>query len=128
MDLYNGILDLIFPPKCPFCRRILSNHKELCEECQLPWTSVTKDTAFYTQDNLLCFSPFWYQDVASTAVKRYKFSGATHYAPCFAQWMARTLEGVSGIHYISWVPLSKMRRWQRGYNQAELLAKEVGQL
>lgn len=123
MKLQDKILDFIFPPKCPFCRRILPHFQAKCDECILPWTN--EESKFQTNDGLSCISPLWYQDSVATAIKRYKFSGAKHYAPCFGEIMAKALEGTGDFDYITWVPLAKLRQWNRGYNQAELLAREV---
>ena len=39
MKLTDTLLDLLFPPKCPFCRRVL-DAPGVCPECEktLPWT------------------------------------------------------------------------------------------
>ena len=40
MKLLTAALDLLFPPKCPFCRRVLEEPRApLCPKCQplLPW-------------------------------------------------------------------------------------------
>ncbi|MFI3252739.1 MAG: phosphoribosyltransferase family protein [Eubacteriales bacterium] len=125
MKLQDQILDLIFPPKCPFCRKILPHFQAECTECTLPETKDTGDTIFQTRDGLTCVSPLWYQDTVATAIKRYKFSGAKHYAPCFAAMMANATENMGEFDYVTWVPLAKVRQRSRGYNQAELLAREV---
>ena len=40
MKIWESFLDLLFPPKCPFCRNILDDPRApVCPECQgkLPW-------------------------------------------------------------------------------------------
>ena len=40
MKLREAVLDLLFPPKCPFCQRILEEPRApVCPECRdkLPW-------------------------------------------------------------------------------------------
>ena len=41
MKLLDDLLDLLFPPKCPFCQSILETPADpVCPACQkaLPWT------------------------------------------------------------------------------------------
>lgn len=129
LSLYDRVLDFVFPPKCPFCGGILADSLAQCKDCQLPWTADTGEQCFYTPEGLLCCSAVWYQTLTARAIKRYKFSGARHYAPYFGRLMAEALaEGITaGFDCITWVPLSKSRRWARGYNQAELLARVVAE-
>lgn len=125
MKWFSWILNFIFPPKCPFCGSIVEDVAEICGDCVLPWTSSSREESFTLGEDLLCFAPFWYQTTAKEGILRLKFSGAKHYAPCFAQMMASCLSGVENFHLVTWVPLSKKRQKWRGYNQSELLAKEV---
>ena len=48
MNLWESFLDLLFPPKCPFCQKILDDPRApVCPECQgkLPWLCL-----LYTSD------------------------------------------------------------------------------
>lgn len=131
LSFYDKVLDFVFPPKCPFCGKILADSLSQCRECQLSWTADTGEQSFYTPEGLLCCSAVWYQELSARAIKRYKFSGARQYAPYFGRLMAETFRDCSGISKgfdcITWVPLSKARRRGRGYNQAELLARVVAE-
>ena len=40
MSVWEKLLDLLFPPKCPFCQGVLDNPRApLCPDCRsrLPW-------------------------------------------------------------------------------------------
>lgn len=61
---------------------------------------------------------------------QYKFYGQRHLAEVFALPLANFIRA-SFLHrydLITWIPISKERLRTRGYNQSELLAKEIAQL
>ena len=125
------LLGLIYPPKCPFCGRILERGEEgWCASCQeeLPWTEPGEDKAVEFCD--VCLSPLWYGDAVRGAVHRYKFEGGRVHANLFGQLMAQCLQDrwTGRADLVAWVPLRPERRKQRGYDQAELLARRVGEL
>ena len=125
----SALLDLLFPPRCPFCRRLLTErHALLCPDCQrtLPW--LEGDSARRTGEFFgVCVSPLAYRGPVREAVHRYKFSGSRSYARPFGQLMAQCvrdhLEGEYDL--ITWVPLSSRRKKERGYDQAFLLAQSA---
>lgn len=121
-------VDLLFPPKCPICQKLIGLKEVICPECAraLPYASglqaVQKGDFFEG-----CYSPFFYQEPLRAAFLRYKFGGRRHYARVFGRWMADCLTSREerGFDFITWAPLSRLRRWRRGYDQAELLAREI---
>lgn len=126
LSLYQRILDLFFPPKCPFCGKILSYFQEECQDCTLATTTV-QEQYFWTEQEMICYAPFWYRGSVRDAFRRYKFLGARHYAPIFGRYMAETLGQEPYFDCITWVPLSRKRQWTRGYNQSELLARVLAE-
>lgn len=125
--LFSVLLDLLFPPKCVFCRKLLKRgERDLCAFCQkeLPWitgSAAEQSGEFFS----LCASPLWYQGVVRESFHRYKFSGAVACAKAYGRLMAQCArDHLSGRYdLISWVPLSPQRRKKRGYDQAMLLAQ-----
>lgn len=115
------IIDFFFPPKCPFCGKIVQDSFAYCGECTLPQSH----DYFLVGDGLWCYAPFWYEGKAKEALLRYKFSGLRQYAPCFGRLMADNPLSRQPFDYVSWAPLSAKRRRQRGYDQAELLARAL---
>lgn len=122
----DALLDLLFPPKCVFCRRLLhTGERDLCAACQqaLPW--LTGAEAEQVGEGFsLCVSPLRYQDTVRDALRRYKFQGFRWYHRVFGKLLAQCirdhLEGKYDV--ITWVPLSAKRKRERGYDQAYLLA------
>lgn len=129
MGIFVNILDLLFPPKCVFCGKLLPKGTEcLCDKCTagLPFTKgaqVSQKGSFYDK----CVSPFLYEGDVRKSILRFKFKGMTAYADCYGRLMASCIrEHLSGrFDLITWVPLSTKRAKARGYDQAMLLALAV---
>ncbi len=121
-------LELLFPPKCIICQKILTGRETICPECarSLPVATGTqiKHKLEFTEG---CYAPFFYEEPLRSSFLRYKFSGREHYAAIFGKWMADCLTGQeqTKFDFVTFAPLSRLRRWRRGYDQAELLAKEI---
>lgn len=132
MSLREKMLDLVFPPKCPFCQKILDDPRApVCPACQpdLPWLEEKAgERKVDFADG--CFSPLAYRDAVPEAVRRYKFSRVRALGKPFAALMARCLGErlPQGADLICWAPLAKKRLRERGFDQAELMAREVGRL
>ena len=132
MSAKEKLLDLFFPPKCPYCQKILDQPRAaLCPACQprLPWLEgkAGERSIGFTDG---CFSPLAYRDAVPGAVRRYKFSRVRALGKPLAALMAQCLSGrlPQGADLICWAPLSGKRLRKRGFDQAELLAREVGRL
>lgn len=124
--LISGLLDLLFPPKCAFCRRLVkSNNNLLCPDCRanLPYTE--DGGAQHGDFFRLCISALYYEDTVRQALLRYKFQGSSGYAGTFGRLLADCIRANLRGQYdlISWVPLSRERLRERGYDQAMLLAQ-----
>lgn len=124
--LISGLLDLLFPPKCAFCRRLVKSDKNLlCPACRanLPYTE--DGGAQHGDFFRLCISALYYEDTVRQALLRYKFQGSSGYAGTFGRLLADCIRANLRGQYdlISWVPLSRERLRERGYDQAMLLAQ-----
>lgn len=124
-----ALLDLLFPPKCPFCRKLLEKGQTLlCPNCQrdLPWVlgpQGERKGEFFT----LCTAPLWYREQVRDSHHRYKFSGVRAYAEPYAELMAQCVnDRLAGkFDVITWVPIHNRRKRKRGYDQSELLAQRM---
>ena len=125
MGAFSTILDILFPPRCVFCRKFLRSSRQMvCDDClnSLPYTSGggEKRGEFFT----LCVAPLYYEGDVRESLHRFKFKGATGYSKPYGKLLADCIrENLSGRYdLISWVPLSRNRLNERGYDQAMLLA------
>lgn len=124
MSLREKLLDLFFPPRCAFCRTV--GVHGVCQNCEktLPRTPepLCKDTSFG-----VCAAPLLYEGVVRESLLRFKFHGvqgaAEGYGALLAQCVAEELGGEFDL--VTWVPVSRERERERGYDQAFLLARET---
>lgn len=128
IKIFDYILSLIYPPKCVFCGTVIDK-SDICEECEktLPFT---KGDSIYQKFPFVdkCISPLYYKDYVRRAVLRFKFAGCSCYSRRLAGIMSECAENnldCGSIDMVSCIPLSRKRMHDRGYNQAELLAKEI---
>lgn len=125
MSFLSSLLDLLFPPKCVFCGKVLTRGEDdWCDKCteSLPYTF---DGGFQEGEYFdFCISPLYYKDDVRKSILRFKFGGAAAYADAYGKLLADCIREHPGIKYdiISWVPLSTKRKRTRGYDQAMLLA------
>jgi competence protein ComFC len=129
MGIFSDFLNVFFPPRCVFCRKFLkSNESSICSSCtdSVPFTSGG-ETVRRGQYFDVCVSPLVYTGNVRKAFLRFKFKGATNYAEYFGKIMADCIKSHLSGRYdlITWVPLSKSRERQRGYDQSMLLAYAV---
>ena len=130
--LLQVLLDLLYPPKCPFCGRVVDRGAPIpCPKCRdaLPWVDPGEGCA-PPEGCDGCLSPLWYRDLSREAVRRYKFGGGQDHAAALgalmAQCLAQRWDGPADL--VTWAPLSRQRLKERGYDQARLLACRVGEL
>ena len=123
------IWKLLFPPKCVLCGKILEKGQiDLCDRCRIHGPVCTKSKI------KLPFLDSWlalwhYEEDVRRSLLRYKFYGKRHLAKNYGRLLADKLlrEREADFDMITWVPVSRMRRLRRGYDQVELLAKALGE-
>ena len=126
--IVDGVLNLLFPPKCTLCGKVLEKQEtDLCRTCRTESPEcfgVHKNFSF-----LDSWAAVWYYDgYIRKSLHRYKFGRARHYAPAYGRLLAMKLmtEYPEGFDLLTWVPVSRIRKFTRGYDQVELLAEAVG--
>ena len=130
MSRYAALLDLFFPPKCPFCGKVL-DHAGICPACEkaLPWTEEGAGVR-ELPGGVRCAAPLWYEGKVREGLLRFKFQGARAAAGPLGELVARcAAERFSGaFDVVTWVPVSRRRLRSRGYDQARLLAESACRL
>jgi len=127
MKLYYYLMELLFPRKCILCRKLLEKEElDLCRDCRLevPRYGNRKNRIQFLDS----FAAVWYYEKnVRKSLLRYKFHGARNLAPGYGRMLAMVLqEEGTEFDVLTWVPVSRLRRLRRGYDQVELLAKAVG--
>ena len=128
MRILNAVGELLFPRKCVLCGKLLEKEEtDLCRHCRV---EAPECAVYSTKFSFLdSWSAVWYYEApVRGSVLRYKFSSARHYADCYGRMLAmRLLERFpEGFDCLTWVPISRLRKFRRGYDQVELLARAVG--
>lgn len=147
------LLHLLFPPRCPFCDGILfqsitASEELVCHKCQdkLPYVEepvcsrcgkpLEEERSEYCYD---CEKRTWayqqgkalwlYSGAVKESLYRFKYHNRREYARYYGKELVRVYGAwmeARRIQVIVPIPLSRKRLRQRGFNQAELVAREVG--
>ncbi len=124
------LLELLFPPKCPYCSCSLTYNMTECASCRNAFPPVPRIE--YTPSGDICTAPFTYEGIVADALKDYKFRGNLFNAKSFSAAMVSALKAaganITETDVITCVPMTKGRRKKRGFNQAEILAKKTAAL
>jgi ComF family protein len=134
------LLDFVTPPRCGACRtvgswlcnpcrtRIRRLEEPLCRRCGAEVESARTDCGCGGRLKSLARlrSAVAYEGPAEIALQRFKYHGWRRLAEPLALLMAERLvvEGLSAPWAVA-VPLHSSRLRQRGFNQSELLAREL---
>ena len=121
-------MSLLFPNKCILCGKILERSEtDLCHACRVdsPECPVRKQKRTFLDSWVAIWS---YKGYIRSSILRYKFGRARHYAHGYGRILAMklTAEYPEGFDVLTWIPISPIRKFFRGYDQVELLAKAVG--
>ncbi|MFC1641711.1 ComF family protein [Myxococcota bacterium] len=122
---WHWLLELLLPATCLGCDEL--GRSPWCEPCarRLPFAPRTP----WGVEGVPLHAPFLYAPPASAAVRRFKYDGRADFAFALASLMHERLAtcGESGANLIVPVPLHERRLAERGFNQAALLSRVLGQ-
>lgn len=148
---FNGLsflLDLFFPPRCPVCDGILKKGEKVCRNCKKELNYIHEPRCYrcgkpvFSEEQEYCsdcagravhyirgYSLWLYEGAAKKSVTAFKYKGRQEYVAFYAEELLRVygkwMESLC-LDALIPVPVYKERKRLRGYNQAELLAKELG--
>lgn len=131
LKFFSVLLDLIFPPRCIFCRGIALSGHRVCEKCTGEISHMTAEKCIYLPvvgETILCTAPYLYQGKIRESIIRFKFYGQRDFADFYAAGMSEQVRKIcphSQFDTVTPVPISSERYKIRGYNQSELLARAV---
>lgn len=129
--MFEKILNLIFPNICGFCNQIDNN--SLCKNCELMLSkyeiNCIKD---YKQDNKRYFDYLFcalrYENKVREKIIEYKFNEKSYLYKTFTKIIIKNkkIYGFLKLYdIIISVPMFEDKKAVRGYNQSELIAKEI---
>jgi len=142
-----NFLNLILPPRCLVCGKILGSDNGLCEECfnkirfiSYPIcykcgtpliTETTSHCASCVSDNKNPFrfqrSMVYYDDNSRPLIVNFKFHDKTENSKFLARWLYSAGHDIweQGADILMPVPLHNARLRHRKYNQSALLCKDL---
>jgi len=151
-----AVLDLFYPPHCAVCSTPFTEGERafLCADCEgkieridqshvcrcgLPLPEVLDLCPQCATESERAFEQIrsfgWYEEredpdhVLSTLIKIFKYSGERALAPLLAQYLDEAGRSLRPqIEQITFVPMRPKAERERGFNQAALLARELGKL
>lgn len=128
-----ALLDLMLPPSCAGCGRYGT---AICPACRVGLQPLgSASDAFLASDPsvvigdalILATAAFAHRDATQRVLRRLKYGGGRRLAGLLSELALpafNRLLAVSGRGALVPVPLHRSRQRDRGYNQAELLARE----
>ena len=127
IELFDKIINLIYPPTCAFCGNI--NNNFLCEKCKKEIEKIEqvrqiKYKSKYYDEHIYMFKYNFIRD----KILAYKFNDKAYYYKTFVGILLnnkKMCEILTSYDIIVPVPIHNKRRKERGYNQTELIAKEI---
>ena len=123
-----ALLDLLFPPKCACCGRILdAGVPNPCPRCREALPALEDSRVLRRGPYGVCAAPFRYEGPIRDAVHALKFGGRRSAAQALAPFVVQAAaEHLSGqFDAVTFVPVSTRRLRRRGYDQARLLAQSM---
>ena len=121
------LLDLLYPPRCLLCGEFLTEPGPLCEACRKSapiYPNRKRKSQFL--DSITAV--WYYKENVRASLLRFKFENAPNLAWGYGPFLGRAIREhqPQGFDLLTWVPTAPGRKFRRGYDQAELLAKAVG--
>jgi ComF family protein len=123
------VVDLIYPPRCPSCGVAIARQDGLCIDC---WSTLeVPEDAEARAGTALIHAATNYNNTSRKLVLAYKHGGRIALSKLLARLIAARLPtpqpGELSPVLVP-VPLHRWRLWQRGFNQAAMLARELATL
>ena len=145
MKLFKVIASALFPNVCVACGEIIPEGEHLCEYCTemaetVDFTKACRRCGMPKKECMCskrvfhfsgCAAPFYNKGVAQKAMYSFKFARKEYISKFFAERMALTVRSCySDIDFdiITFVPMSLQKKLRRGFNQSELLAKQLSKI
>ena len=125
MNFLENVLSFIFPPECGICGKESKNY--VCETCM---KKLKEEKIFMPQitsktEHLYGFK---YEGLIRDKILQYKFKDKTYLYKTFSEFFVKNEKACkffAKYDIIISVPMTKKKIAQRGYNQSELIAKEI---
>ena len=119
------ILELIYPTTCGICGKICKDG--ICKKCELKLKKY-EINLIYKKDNCKYMHVYRYCEVIRKKIIDYKFNNKPYLYKTFSKILLKNKKicgFLKNYDIIIPVPIHKNKKIKRGYNQTELIAKEI---
>ena len=128
MNFLDCVLNCIFPPVCGICLK--TSRKYICKDCKelIDFKSLNKIDIYYDKNFKEHLYIFEYEGIIRQRILDYKFKEKSYLHRSFAEMILNKKENIEFIkkyEILIPVPIHKERKNIRGYNQSELIAKDL---
>lgn len=128
------ILDIFYPQVCGICGK--TNAISLCNKCKIKLEKEFNpqvDDYRQNEEKNFCehYYFFKYENLIREQILAFKFQEKPYIYKTIANFLKnkqKNLENLKKYDIMIIVPISKMRKKERGYNQSELLACEISKI
>ena len=122
------LVEFLWPGCCVLCG---IPGTQLCQSCErsLPRWPPDERFWFYGDEELLIYSPFRYEEPLRSAIVKGKYAFESYRFSALARLLCQKLPADRALAHpdaVIPIPLSRQRTKERGYNQASIIAGEVG--
>lgn len=150
MRIVEALLDAVYPPTCPICDRVIAKPAKVCEDCRKKLNYIQSPRCLKcgkpveNDETEVCYDcskrkhafergvALWgYTDETRNSIYRFKYQNCRVYSKVYVEEMIDSL----GDIIKSWkceailpVPIHARKLRERGFNQAELLAKDLSEI
>lgn len=143
-NFINQTLDLFFPKHCFVCNEKLVQNQILCDKCERKIELIEKEICLLCGENKAeigicnhCKSKYQldgliaslrYNPVIKNLMHNFKYAEFKNLANYMGKYLSQQLseyQFISTIHYVIPIPLHKVKKRSRGFNQAGLIAKYI---
>lgn len=151
MNLLKALINIILPPRCLLCGKVIHSDNSLCADCFAKINFISKpycehcgrplpiktETSLYCSDCLsnqnyfrLSRSAVKYDEFSKKLILDFKFSDRLENQKLLANWLFLAGQDIfkAGIDIIIPVPLHYTRLFKRKYNQSAILAADLSKL
>ncbi len=126
-NLYKNLITTLLPSTCYVCDSL--SDRAVCDNCIEKFNEIYRNEKrlFLKNPQLVIQAPFVYKGVVKEMIEDIKYRGDFFAVPFFAEHLASMIKEYE-YDFLVPVPLHFLRRWRRGFNQSEEVAKEISKI
>ena len=147
-DYLNRFVDIILPPRCFSCKKLVTKHHTLCAECFEKINFISEPFCekcglpfpYDIEGETICgecirktpifekaLSIVHYDDGSKKLILSFKHGDVTDVVPAFTNWIIQhAKEFIDTTDIIVPVPIHRIRLLKRRYNQSALISNALG--